>query len=496
MTWLHTWSGVVLGGLLFAIFWTGTLSVFDREIDRWMMPQTRLALPADNVPYGALQSSLDEAIANGSSIWSLLFPSDRQPVFRVTWRSPSQRVVRFLDPVSGEALAEQGTLGGSGFFYPFHYMLHIKAYDVGMWAVGLAGVTALIGCLSGVVVHRRIFADFFRLRMSVKSARSMLDVHNVAGVLGLPFHVAIALSGIVLFYTVYFPFNGRAAGYPDRESFLAEVGDRFTRPKAHIPGGVAPLESLVQQASGQWEGRPVRAISVHHPGDVGGYVQITRAHEDTITFPGQLAFFDAGTADLLHRSELLPVAAVQRFLSGFHLIQFRHWTLRWLYFALGLLGCVMIATGLLFWSQARQRKLTHLGSRGVRIVESLTVGSVIGILMATLAFFVVNRLLSLCATFPFQESAVLEIWTFYLVWLTSFAHAGLRPSRAWIEQCWVIAALAVSAVILNWITTGDHLARSAMHHHLWPIAGMDVILLVAGATSAWCALRLRVGPTI
>jgi uncharacterized iron-regulated membrane protein len=38
MNWLHTWLGVVLGGLLFAIFWMGTLSVFDREIDRWMAP--------------------------------------------------------------------------------------------------------------------------------------------------------------------------------------------------------------------------------------------------------------------------------------------------------------------------------------------------------------------------------------------------------------------------------------------------------------------------
>ena len=43
MDWLHTSAGVVLGGLLFAIFWMGTLSVFDREIDRWMAPMTRLA---------------------------------------------------------------------------------------------------------------------------------------------------------------------------------------------------------------------------------------------------------------------------------------------------------------------------------------------------------------------------------------------------------------------------------------------------------------------
>ena len=42
---LHTWAGVVLGSLLFAIFWMGTLSVFDKEIDQWMRPETRLPVP-------------------------------------------------------------------------------------------------------------------------------------------------------------------------------------------------------------------------------------------------------------------------------------------------------------------------------------------------------------------------------------------------------------------------------------------------------------------
>ena len=31
MGWLHTWAGLVIGLLLFAVFWTGTLCVFDTE---------------------------------------------------------------------------------------------------------------------------------------------------------------------------------------------------------------------------------------------------------------------------------------------------------------------------------------------------------------------------------------------------------------------------------------------------------------------------------
>ncbi|MDN5540760.1 PepSY domain-containing protein, partial [Comamonas sp.] len=39
MSWLHTWSGLLLGWLLFAIFVTGTLSFFKNEFNLWMRPE-------------------------------------------------------------------------------------------------------------------------------------------------------------------------------------------------------------------------------------------------------------------------------------------------------------------------------------------------------------------------------------------------------------------------------------------------------------------------
>jgi hypothetical protein len=74
----------------------------------------------------------------------------------------------------------------------------------------------------------------------------------------------------------------------------------------------------------------------------------------------------------------------------------------------------------------------------------------------------------------------LEIWTFYLVWLATFIHAWLRPCHAWVEQCSALAGLATAAVLLNWLTTGDHVLRSVSHRHLWAIAGMDLLLLAGG----------------
>ena len=39
MAWLHTWSGLLLGWLLYAVFFTGTLSFFRDEINDWMRPE-------------------------------------------------------------------------------------------------------------------------------------------------------------------------------------------------------------------------------------------------------------------------------------------------------------------------------------------------------------------------------------------------------------------------------------------------------------------------
>ena len=42
MSELHTWAGLVLGWVLFAIFLTGTLAVFDKELNWWMQPELRV----------------------------------------------------------------------------------------------------------------------------------------------------------------------------------------------------------------------------------------------------------------------------------------------------------------------------------------------------------------------------------------------------------------------------------------------------------------------
>ena len=137
-----------------------------------------------------------------------------------------------------------------------------------------------------------------------------------------------------------------------------------------------------------------------------------------------------------------------------------------------------------------RKKDDRLGPCGVRLVEALTVGSVSGIVVTTLAFFVSNRLLPLGTTFLGDDRAQLGgVGPLPRLARESCAFAA-ATGRAWTGQCLAITTLALAAVALNWITTGDHPIGSLAHRHLWAVARMDCLLLVTVALAAFAAHRL------
>lgn len=339
--------------------------------------------------------------------------------------------------------------------------------------------------VSGVVIHRKLFREFFTLRWQRRLPRVTLDVHNVTGVLGLPFHFVMTFSGLAIFFAIYFPMAVDAVYGDDRAAFNRDAYGSYHRPAAGTPGDLASLDAMADKATSIW-GEPPHYMRVWHPGDANAYVQVRRSRETGVSLNRDALVFDAATGELLQTHDTTGAMAVQSFIAGMHFIQFHHWPLRWLYFLLGMGGCAMIATGYIYWLETRRRR--H-GAKGLGLVRGLAVGSVTGIIAATLAFFIANRVLPAEAALAGYDRAALEVWTFYLTWLSTFAHAWLRNSRALREQCAAIAALAVAAVALNAATTGDHLLKTIANGH-WPVAGMDLLLLTGAAVAAVTAARL------
>ncbi len=494
MAWLHTWTGVVTGAVLFVVFWTGTLSVFDHEIDRWMMPATRLPAAAAPLSLDKTVRPIAAHLAPAGQAWTVTLPSERMPVYQVAYTDAAGEFRRrHVDPASGRLLPAAGTHGGTGFIFPFHYKLHIGWKDVGYWLVGLAGMATLVLLASGVIIHRRLLRDFFRFRPGTRLPRTSLDLHNLTGVLFLPFHFAMALSGLFIFWAIYFPWPATLPFGGDRAAMMTAVYGNLNRPKSGQAAPQASLDAMVRDAEARWGARygaPLKAdvVRVSDARDAAAVVTVRSLFPpDGVAMDRGVAAYDGRTGRLLREHEAGPVRKVHAFLAGMHFIQFRHWTLRCLYFLSGTAGCVMVATGFLFWLEARRARHQKLGLPGVALMQGLVTGVVTGTILATCAFFLANRLLPAQAEWAGTARAELEIWVFFLAWLAGFAHAWLRPRHAWREQALGIAVLALAAVVANAIGTRGGLLTPGLPGNA-AVLGMDM-MLVATACVALVAAR-------
>ncbi|WP_375575232.1 PepSY-associated TM helix domain-containing protein [Paracidovorax oryzae] len=499
MSWVHTWAGLVLGWLLFAIFATGTLSFFKSEFNLWMRPEMHgLAAPSPDVADRA-QAALHRH-APGVTQWIMRLPDERLPAVTVLWRDSANGRFQTLlmDPATGQSIGTRETMGGE-FFYRFHFELrtaHQSRWALqGRWIVGVATLLMFIALLTGVVTHRRIFKDFFTFRPTKGGQRAWLDAHNVSGVLALPFYLVITFSGLMIFHTLYMP-AGIATAYAtpkgtDSQAYFAEMqGDepgarsaRRARGAAEAAAPLSPLDlaTMVAGAHRTWGDARIGNISARRDAD-GTVVEVTRHDGDRLQYgPARLRFDGATARQLALIDPQTPAIKTYRVLYGLHLARFAGPGMRWALFGFGVLGSLMIASGLVLWSVKRraqaQRKPGDAGLPfGERLVASLNVGLMGGLPLAVAAFLAANRLLPLST--PGRADA--ELAWFFGTWGAGLAIGLLRPDRrGWALLLGAAGALFAALPVINAATTSAHLGITLPAGE-WAWAGMDLSFLAAG----------------
>jgi uncharacterized iron-regulated membrane protein len=534
MTWLHTWFGLVLGFVLMVCFFFGSLSVFDREIDRWSIPQTRfeaqpmpsfddLLLPIfqqiepDKANYATQMPRLHDP-AKGSMTSRLELPADRfwaynthrDPVlamgvrFSVPTAHSSLKDMRIrgdvvVDPRSGKILPDDALRIGSAWFYPLHYSLNWSWKNLGYWIVGLAGFVMLAALVTGIIMHRKVFREFFTFRPKKRMQRSTLDMHNLTGVLALPFHFFFAFTGLVIFAgSIYLPVTHTLLKpIHDQQHLLEAERAGLPAERSGQPAALASVDAMMEEAKRRWAARDMAGdvgfLVVNHVGDANSFVSIYRAGSDRVALVGEGIHFKGNTGEVLYEEPPRSVVmSTNEFLTGLHLQHFEHWLLRWLYVAGGLMGCVCIATGFVFFVEKRKQQHAKVGGQGSRVVDALAVTTVTGMVIAAIGMLLINRLLpmDLAGKGDYERAAFWGFWLLamlHAVW-RSAAVAQAKPNPAWLEQCLAVSVLACLAVIMNWFSTGDHLIKTVFINTYWPVAGVDISLLVTAAV-AWGVAR-------
>ncbi|GAA6121600.1 PepSY-associated TM helix domain-containing protein [Acidovorax sp. FG27] len=505
MAWLHTWSGLLVGWVLFMVFATGTSAYFRDEISHWMKPELHGAPAASQVaPAQAAGQAVRflEREAAGSPRWNIGLPSDRESDVRVTWTrpqppgAPRQRLLAVpLDPATGERLAAPRATRGGDFFYRMHFDLHYMPALWARWIVGFCAMFMLVAIVSGIVTHRRIFSDFFTFRPR-KGQRSWLDAHNATAVLALPYHLMITYTGLVTLMFMYMPWAAQTAYQGDQKTFFAEAfpnaAGSAPQKAAGRPAALVPLGPLVEQAQARWQGAAASRAVVTFPGDANAAVTVYRDGQASLSSNQASVVFNGTTGQLLEtRGEAVPPASETRgVFVGLHVGHFAGPVLRWLFFLSGLAGCVMVATGLLMWAVKERQKYAKAlakGGRigfGLRLVDGLNLGAIAGLPLAMASFFWANRLIPVAT--PDRPAA--EIAAFFTVWgVATVAGIAWPARRMWQVQLALGGLLFALVPVMNPLTGGAGLVAAATAGH-WSLVGFDATCLLLGVAllaSAW-----------
>lgn len=518
--WLHTWCGLWFSWLLYAIFLTGTLAVFEEPITHWMTPEHHALEQAGAQQSDAAQaakSSLSQRLQwgmtymerqhPGADMWEL-WPADAKGGgdLHVYWfDGDGQYAAAQLEPASGsavdasEAPRVRQTSGGHH-FVDFHYQLH--SGQLGLWIVGIAALAMLVALVSGVITHRRIFKDFFTFRAR-KGQRSWLDMHNAVAVLTLPFQFMIAYTGIAISCSTFMP-AGIAAYFGSSAEALKSFQVALNEPGKPQRSGqsmaVPDLESFVLRGQALI-GQPVRAVVIDYPGDAAARIGVYGWNDaddlsKRLSPTSGMAIFSAATAEL--QQLRLPggvdggaASLTQSVIGGLHMATYGGLPLKWLYFICGLAGSAMMATGaILFMVKRRGKHQGEFGSSSVtvyRMIEAANVAAIAGLGIACVGFLWANRLLPV-------ELALRSRWelvVFFALWMLALLHALLRaPSLAWRDQMAALALLCLLLPVLSFVTTGDHLAAHLQQGD-WESAGVELFTLAVGvaAAAAWAWMR-------
>ena len=505
MTWLHTWSGLVFCWILYFMFVTGTLGYFDTEIDRWMMPEQP---PAADVSvadaYTVAQRRLETAAA-GADRWFVAHASGREePQLRVFWQMPrpegandidaeALRGNEQLDALTGEPLPElERATGGGQLLYRMHYILHYLDPQTAYRIVGVITMLMFLAMVTGIVVHKKIFKDFFTFRPG-RGQRSWLDMHNLLSVSSLPFLLMITYSGLIFMVTTWMPGIALGSYGFDTQKAQAEVGELLNNVPPERAGEYAQtldLSVFVARADAEWGEGHVRSLNVQLPGDANSRVVVNEKATKGVSGFGRQLIFDGTTGERLQATDGAPNAAVgvAAVFIGLHEGLFAGPVLRWLYFFAGLVGTAMVATGAVYWTAKRRKSVADSRQDpGFRFVECINIGTIVGLPVAIAAFFWANRLLPL----GFESRADWEAHALFIVWGLCLIYPLLRPRlAAWRELSWAAAFAFGLLPLVNALTTDKHLLNTIAAGD-WIMAAFDLTALAFGVLFALLATRIR-----
>ena len=298
-----------------------------------------------------------------------------------------------IDPVTGDIVSEGSKFELADFIYRLHYNLNIPA---GKYVLGFVTLFFLFALISGIFIHARKFiANFFQYRGDKHKRSQLLDMHNVVGVISLPFTIMYAISGLIFNLVIIYQIAFALTVYQgDGEALLRDAGFKTIAPTwENTPRSTLNIDQLIDKVTGEYGIAP-RMLTLYNYGDKSSVIQLRSQDTSELTAAYNIAYSltDGSVvmkSDSQHPNTLTIGTGVLRKL---HYGNYAALDLRFIYFVLGLAVCGLIITGNFLWLEKREKQ-RQFSQRTLTIARYITMVGSAGIMVAISTAFLTERLM-------------------------------------------------------------------------------------------------------
>lgn len=361
MATLHRWAGMTLGLLFVLMGLSGSLLVFEHELDEALNPQlfhgASCAAPLD----------VDAVAARVQAHWPaakvgfVYLPRHEGGSYRATFKAPGVEAGEaMLDACSGALLGsrDRATVGlGAQQLMPMLQTWHLNMFQgkPGRIAQGYIGAAVAVLLLAGLYLawpKHGHWLRALRIRLNQNAYRSNYDLHRSLGLLALLPLLALALTGF---------YNGLPEVGRSVVAGVAEVGSerRNIAMPALNKGEQAIAWSAVQTAAASYLRDGTTLVGISRQPDKGLFIARLHRADDWQRTGTLRLYIDMRSGKVLETINPLSGKGGDRFIAGLfplHSGQLGGPCVKWLVALTGLLPALFFITGVTTWILRRKRK--------------------------------------------------------------------------------------------------------------------------------------------
>jgi len=418
----HSWLGLLAGAFMYLICVSGTLAVFHQEFERWEQPNVEEYRDYDIRLLERAYLDFIDSHPEETGHLHLVFPKPGIPRVVVE----NDHVARFIN-ING-TLGEFENVAWTEMLVNLHAYLSLPN-TLGLIVVSIFGVLLLSLILSGFLAHPRVLKDAFRFRRGGSKRLEQVDIHNRLSVWAAPFHIMIALTGAyfglasVVVIVIASVFHGGDRDIVVEKVFGQEPELSQELRPADINRAMENFSLIAPEASPLF-------LTIHEPDTSGQFIEIYAQH------PGRLIYSENYRFDIqgnyLGRAGFADAEFGRQLLYStyrLHFGDFGSFSVKILYFLLGLSLTVISVTGIQLWLERRKHR---------DLINDVWVGFVWA-LPAALSLAAIGQII-------FGLSATVMFWAAYLLFC---CYSGWRREERKARRIFqFLSAASILALVL------------------------------------------------